>query len=167
VAPSSLPSPTAIPTAACTIPDRGVEVVYPAEWSTLAEPPDAACRVFDPEPIVAPGDPADATVAVVVLANPDIDYQAALAAATDPATWDVETQEATQVSGLPATRIEAVTSTPVGERYPEGYRRYLYLVDRGAGGTLVFDTRGTAGETYDTYRAVVDLMAASSTVEAP
>ena len=30
-------------------------IVYPADWSTVTEPADLACRYFDPEPITGPG----------------------------------------------------------------------------------------------------------------
>jgi hypothetical protein len=90
-------------------------------------------------------------------------YEAALAAATNPTAWNVLTNEAVTVAGLPATRIEA-TSTAGSPGYPIGVTRYAYLIDAG-GRSVWFETSGTVGDaTYDTDKSVVDLMASQSTL---
>ena len=81
-------------------------IVYPADWFTVATPPNLACRYFDPAEITVPADPTTLTTAVMIKTDPLGTYTDALAAATDPANWTVATNEAVTVSGLPATRIE-------------------------------------------------------------
>ncbi len=92
--------------------------------------------------------------------KPDVaSYDDAVAAATDPANWDVvQTVEAT-VSGLQATLVEA-TSTAAESGTPVGTTLYSYIIDYGDGGTLTIQTSGTAGDAaYDGQTQVADLMA--------
>ena len=165
--PSALPSATAIPTTTCEIPDRGVTVTYPANWFTVTEPPELACRLFDEAPITDPPDETNPSIAIVVGSNPDVPWPNAFAAATDTNRWDLQSIASTTVSGLPAVRIEAISLGVEGDPYPAGTWRYLYLADRGANGTLFIETRGQPGDAYALQKQVVDLMAATILVPAP
>jgi len=110
-----------------------------------------------------PADPTTLTTAVMVKADLTITYADALAAATNPTSWNVLAQEPVTVAGLPAIRLEA-TSTAGAPGYPVGVTRYAYLIDAG-GRPVWFETSGTAGDaTYDTNTSVVDLMASQSTL---
>jgi hypothetical protein len=84
---------------------------------------------------------------------------------TDPAKWTIVSESSTKVSGLAATVAEGswIGKAP----YTIGTQRYFYLVDRGAQGSVLFVTQGQAGDTYDEYKQVVDLMASKSTISAP
>jgi heat shock protein HslJ len=164
-----LPSPTAIATTSCEIPDEGVTVVYPADWRTLTEPAAFACRLFDPAPVEAPPsattlptDPATLPAAgAVVVPTELVSYELAVALALDPARWDVASREGALVDGLPAERIEA-TSTVEDGLHPAGTTRYTYIVDRET--SVVFiETRGS-GDGLATNKVVVDLIAASSSL---
>ena len=125
-------------------------------------PPALACRYFDPEPITVPADPATLKTAVMIKADPATSYEEALSAATNPAAWNVITNEPVTISGLRATRIEA-TSTAGSPDFPVGSTRYGYLIDLGERATWL-ETSGTVGDaTYNGYKSVVDLMASQST----
>ena len=130
----------------------------------MDEPPQYACAFFDSAPIVIPPDQTfpDAPVAVLSDATP---YQPGLDALTDPTKWKVLSESTTTVSGLPATVAE--TSWIGKAPYTVGMQRYFYLVDRGAQGSALFITQGTAGSAYDQDRQVVDLMASKSSISKP
>jgi hypothetical protein len=129
----------------------------------VTAPPAAACRYFDPQPISVPADPSTLTTAVMIKADTTATYDAALAAATNPTAWNVLKNESVTVSGLPATLIEA-TSTTGSPGVPEGSTRYGYLINVG-GHPAWIETVGTAGDAaYTTNTSVVDLMAAESTI---
>ena len=168
-APSIAPPASIPPTASCTFADAATTsswtIVYPSDWNTVTQPPTHACRYFDPEPITVPADPATLTTAVMIKTQAE-SYEDALAAATNPAAWNVLTNEPVTVSGLPATRLEA-TSTAGSPGYPVGVTRYGYLVDLGDRSAWI-ETSGTVGDpTYATNTSVVDLMASQSTITAP
>jgi hypothetical protein len=141
-------------------------IVYPQSWHTLTEPPDAACRYFDPNPISVPTEPG--TVAAAVAVRPDVaTYDDAVVAATDPTNWTVIQSVPVTVSGLPATRIEATSIAPESGT-PVGTTLYSYIVDYGAAGTLSIQTSGTAGDpVYVANTLVVNLMAQASTFTPP
>jgi hypothetical protein len=170
----TVPLPSSIPPeATCNItePATGAPIatiVYPADWFTVAAPPELACRYFDPAAITVPADPATLTSAVMIRADPTSTYAAELAAATDPANWTVTTNQAVTVSGLPATRLQA-TSAAATSGYPVGTTRYGYLIDAGNlnGGLrpVWIETSGTATDpTFATNVSVVNLIAAESTI---
>ncbi len=165
-APTLPPPPSAPPTAACTLTSPSgaqlASIVYPQSWFTLTEPPEAACRYFDPNPITVPTDPGTLDAAITV--RPDVSsYSDAVAAATDPANWTVVQKLETTVSDLPATLVEA-TSTTVDSGTPVGTTLYSYIIDYGDGGTLSIQTSGVAGEpAYATNTVVASLMAQAST----
>ena len=142
-------------------------VTYPASWFTVDAPPEVACRLFDESPITAPADDTVPSIAIVVASNPDVPWATAFAAATDTNRWDLQSIESTNVAGLPAVRIEAISLGVDGQPYPAGTWRYLYLADQGANGTLSIETRGQPGEAYAVQKQVVDLMAATILVPAP
>ena len=131
----------------------------------MSEPPAASCRYFDPNPISVPSDGSAPDTAITV--KPDVaSYEDAVAAATDPANWNVvQTIEAT-VSGLQATLVEA-TSTSADSGTPVGTTLYSYIIDYGDG-TLTIQTSGTAGDAaYAANTQVADLMAQASTFTPP
>ena len=81
-------------------------IVYPAEWYTEIEPPDVACRYFNPEPFTIPSDPSTLVTAVMA-STTDAAYADAVAAATDPDSWDVNQSQEITLDGLPATLVES------------------------------------------------------------
>jgi hypothetical protein len=141
-------------------------IVYPAAWHTVSDPPAAACRYFDPNPISVPSDGSAPDTAITV--KPDVaSYDDAVAAATDPANWNVVQSVETTVSGLQATLVEA-TSTAADSGTPVGTNLYSYIVDYGDGGTLTIQTSGAASDAaYAASTQVADLMAQASTFTPP
>ena len=169
-APTIAPPASMPPVATCALtvePSLAVAtIVYPADWYTVTQPPTVACRYFDPAEIKVPADPATLTTAVMVTADLTVPYADALAAATDPANWTVLMNEPVTDSGLPATRVEA-TSTSDASGFPAGITRYGYQIDLG-GGSAWIETSGTVGDpTYVEYMSVVDLIASQSTITPP
>jgi hypothetical protein len=135
-------------------------VSYPASWSTVSEPADLACRYFDPEPIEVPADPATLTTAVTIVLGAD-PLDAAVAAATDPASWDVSRQVDATIGGQPATVVEA-TATADTAGIPIGTARLAYVIELPGGGTMTIQTTGTAGDAaFATNSTVASLMAAT------
>jgi len=110
------------------------------------------------------GSAPDAAITV----RPDVaSYEDAVAAATDPANWNVVQSVETTVSGLQATLVEA-TSTAAESGTPVGTTLYSYIVDYGDGGTLTIQTSGAAGDAvYAANTATADLMAQASTFTPP
>jgi hypothetical protein len=164
------PPPSIPPTATCDLVGSDgqalASITYPASWSTLDEPPDLACRYFDPEPITVPADPATLQTAVTVKpsATPFAD---AVNAATDSASWDVTRQNDVTVGGLAATLVEAVATAETAG-VAVGTSSFAYIVDYGSAGTLTIRTTGTAGDPdYVSNTAVATLMAAKSTFTPP
>jgi len=185
--PKPTPTPTAKPTPAPTLPPPAstppestctvtspsgaqlASMVYPSSWHTVSEPPAAACRYFDPNPITLPSDGSAPDAAITV--RPDVaSYEDAVAAATDPANWNVVQSVETTVSGLQATLVEA-TSTAPESGTPVGTTLYSYIVDYGDGGTLTIQTSGAAGDAAYAVNAAntatADLMAQASTFTPP
>ncbi len=169
-APTLPPLPSVPPQSSCAIESpSGVplaSIAYPAAWHTLSEPPAAACQYFDPNPISVPSDGSAPDAAITV--KPDVaSYDDAVAAATDPANWNVIQSAEATVSGLQATLVEA-TSTTADSGTPVGTTLYSYIIDYGAGGTMTIQTSGTAGEAaYAASTQVADLMAQASTFTPP
>lgn len=140
-------------------------IVYPQDWHTIQPPAEHACQYFDPQPIDTSG---DGQVQSAITVSPDVSsYEDSVAAATDPANWDVvQTAEAT-VSGLQATLVEA-TSTAPESGTPVGTTLYSYIIDYGGRGTVTIQTSGTAGDAaYAANTEVADLMAQASTFIPP
>jgi heat shock protein HslJ len=181
-APTEAPAPTTAPTAPPTVPPIIVPAVstcdlladgtamgaisYPATWSTLAEPPDVACRYFDRDPIEVPSDPSTLSTAIMV-ATSATPYADAVAEATDTGTWTVRQTVEVTVDGLPATMVEAEATAETGG-VPAGTSRLAYFVDYGSAGTLTLFTLGASGDkTYAANAAVLTLMVGASTFTAP
>jgi heat shock protein HslJ len=169
-APTLPPPPSSPPESACTVTSPAgtqlASIVYPASWHTVSEPPTAACRYFDPNPISVPSDGSAPDTAITV--KPDVaSYDDAVAAATDPANWKVVQSVETTVSGVQATLVEG-TSTSVDSGTPVGTTLYSYIIDYGDDGTLTIQTSGTAGDAaYAANTDVADLMAQASTFTPP
>ena len=132
----------------------------------MTEPAELACRYFDPEPITVPADPATLVTAVTIVAAAT-PFADAIAAATDPATWDVTRLADVTVDGLAAEFVEAVALVDTGD-VAVGTSSLAYIIDYGAAGTVMIGTTGTAGDaTYAANTAVASLMAAASTFTPP
>ena len=162
-APTSAPTsaPTTIPTAFCAMPGTGLNVAYPADWYTLDQPP-FQCVPYDDAPITVSSDRSTPDAPVAAVAE-DIAYSDALSELTDPASWQVQSQKDTTVSGLPAVVVE---ESWIGKApYVVGTMRYFYLVNNGDFGSILFITQGLAGAAFDDQTNVVDLMAAQSTIK--
>jgi heat shock protein HslJ len=183
-APTATPPPTAAPTAAPTAPPPIIlptvtscdlaaadgtplaTIFYPLAWSTLAEPPELACRYFDPEPITVPADPATLATAVMIT-TAETGYADAVAAATDPATWEVHQQVEVTVDGLPATMVEAAALVD-SDGVAAGTSRLAVVLDYGSAGTMTAWTSGTADdEAYAAHVAMLTLMIGLSEFSAP
>jgi heat shock protein HslJ len=185
-APTEAPAPTTAPTAPPTVPPTVPPIIvpavstcdlladgtalgaisYPATWSTVAEPPDLACRYFDRDPIEVPSDPSTLSSAIMV-ATSATPYADAVAEATDTAAWTVRQTVEVTVDGLPATMVEAEATADTGG-VPVGTSRLAYLVDYGTAGTLTLFTLGVSGDkTYAANAAVLTLMVGASTFSAP
>jgi heat shock protein HslJ len=164
------PNPSFAATADCELKAAdGVSVatvVYPGTWSTVAEPPELACRYFDTAPITVPSDPSTLETAVRASSD-DTAFADALTAATDSASWTVSDKADLTIDSLRAARIEA-TSKADASGFPVGTLRLAYLVDVGAAGTVTLWTSSTAADdTYAANKGVATLMVALSTFRAP
>ena len=169
-APAVSPPPSIPPTATCDLVGSDgqalASIVYPAAWSTLDEPPDLACRYFDPESIIVPADPTTLETAVMVVTS-DTPFADAVDIATDPASWDVTALRDVTVGTVPATFVEAVAIAD-SAGVAIGTSSYAYIVDYGDAGTLTIRTTGTAGDAdYVESSAAATLMAALSTFTPP
>ncbi len=171
--PSSKPTaspPVTIPsTASCKLIGNGgtvATIVYPGSWSTVTEPAELACRYFDPAPITVPADPSTLETAVMAGLSPT-PYAEAIAAATDPLAWTVNTRSETNVQGAAVTCIGAIAASDAAG-IPVGTARYACLANVQAAGTVVIDATGTPGDgAYAAEAAVVTLMTLASTFTPP
>ena len=169
-APAVSPPPSIPPTATCDLVGTDgqalASIVYPAAWFTLDEPPDLACRYFDPASIIVPADPTTLETAVMV-ATSETPFADAVNMATDPASWDVTALRDVTVGTVPATLVEAVAIAD-SAGVAIGTSSYAYIVDYGDAGTLTIRTTGTAGDAdYVASSAAATLMAALSTFTPP
>ncbi len=170
VAPSGAPPIEVPPTASCTLVPPGAPavatIVYSGEWETVTDPPELACRYFDPDPIVIPPDGSAVQAAVQAdLANAS--YQDAITAATDPATWNVSAQYEVDVRGTPVTCVSAIAVVDAAS-VPAGSASYACLADVQAAGTVVLRTIGAPGdEVFQSNAAIVSLMTMASTFTPP
>ncbi len=163
-APSIAPPASLPPLANCAL--GGATIVYPANWFTLPVPSTAACRYFSPTAITTAPAPGAPITGIVITTDPAATYAEALTAATNPTAWNVLTNQAVTVSGLPATRIQA-TSTAGIPQFPADSTRYGYLINIGGRGVWI-QTGGTVGDAaFTTRMSVVDLMASQSTIAPP
>ncbi len=179
-APTQTPAPTATPrpslppielpaTAECTLASSDgtplATIAYLETWFTVSEPPDLACRYFDPAEITVPADPTTLVTAVMA-GSSNAAYADAVASATDPATWEVHEQLQLVVGGQAATMVEAQAVVDA-DGVPAGSSRFAYLIDLGSNGTLMLWTTSAApDETYASNAAVVSLMVAVSSYDA-
>lgn len=136
-------------------------IIYPGDWFTLTEPASASCRFFDPNEIQIPAD-GEAPVTAVMASVEPTPYDEAVAAATDPASWEVRETAELVVDGLPATLVEGA-ATGADPTFPGGRSRFAYLVDAGSAGTVtLFTTAETVDDAYATRSGIVTLMTAAS-----
>jgi hypothetical protein len=132
----------------------------------VSEPPELACRYFDPAPIAVPEDPAtlEASIRADVMEAP---YQDAVAAASDPAAWTVATRSEFNVRGAAVTCIGAIARTDEAG-IPAGEARYACLANVHAAGTVAIWTTGLPDdELFLTEAAVVNQMTLVSTFTPP
>jgi heat shock protein HslJ len=167
-APSAAPSVP--PTAAfCDLKNPAgtsvARVAYPGSWHTVAEPANLACQYFDPNPITVPADPSTLTSAIRASA-PQQAFADAVAAATNPAAWTVQSQTPTTIDNLEATVI-AATSNGDTAGIPAGTSQITYIVNVGSAGSVAMWTSGTAGDqAFKDDSAILSLMVASSAFQA-
>ena len=136
-APTLQPPPSVPPESTCTVTSpSGVQlasIVYPASWHTRVraargEPAATSTRTRSACRRTAAPRTRRSRV------KPDVaSYDDAVAAATDPANWNVVQSVETTVSGLQATLVEA-TSTTADSGTPVGTTLYSYIIDYGDGG---------------------------------
>ena len=173
-APTSVPSappstpPSFPPTATCDLqPLDGspvvAKLVYPGSWFTIAEPPNLACRHFDPAEIDAADTPIVAAVHADVVAT---GYQDSIAAATDPASWTVAASSAFNVRGAPVTCVAAIAAAD-SAGYPTGTNRYACFADVKTAGTVTIWATGASDPEFLAKSGVVNLMTFLSTFIAP
>ena len=148
-APSAPPLPSIPPVAVATCDvalegDAVATIGYPDAWSTVEEPPELACRYFDPEEVTVPEDPATLSTAVMIQ-TPDLSYEDAVAAAVEPETWDVRAEVEMGSEGLPMTFVEGEALVDI-DGVAAGERRAAYIIDTGPGGVLTLFTTGAAGD---------------------
>ena len=154
------------PTASCDlVPASGdpvARILYPGGWYTVTDPADLACRYFDPSEITVPSD-GSAPQAVITADVTSTAYDDAVAAATDPSTWTVETSTEDDVDGVPVTCVSAVATSDT-DGVAAGDARYACFVDVGTAGTVVLQTVGTPeDQAYVANAAIVSLMTLGST----
>ena len=176
--PTTAPSPSASASAPPSFPPTGTcdllpaaggaavaNLVYPGSWFTLAEPPELACRYFDPVEIVVPADPAtlDTAVRADLSATP---YADAVAAASDPANWTVAASSSFAGKGAPVTCVTATALTATAG-IPVGEARSACFADLKTSGTVVIWAHGTPDQAFVAEAGVVTLMTFLSTFVAP
>ncbi len=106
------------------------------------------CQYFDPNPITVPSDPTTLKTAVMAKSVATT-YANAVAAATNPANWNVTQQGSGAVGGVPVTCVAAV-STNTASGLPVGTGATSCLANVGAAGTVVIATSGQPGDaTYE------------------
>jgi heat shock protein HslJ len=164
----SLP-PSVPPTATCDVVDGTTTLAtlsHPATWSTVTEPPELACRYFDPAPITVPPDPTTLTAAVTVTTEATA-FDAAFTAATDATAWTVIRQAPLTIASHRAAVVEA-TALADGAGITKGQTRLAYLIELNETTTMTIQTVGDAtSDSYASNGAVTTLMAASATFPAP
>jgi hypothetical protein len=170
--PPSVETPIELPTLlACELLNEAGDeaiavIVYPGEWFTVVEPPELACRYFDPESITVPADPDTLETAVMVTVI-DEEFGAVVDAATDPANWDVRRNTELVVDELPANVVEAGAVVET-DGVPAGTSRFAVFVDAGEYGTVRIWTTGPLGDrAYLARAAIVTLITALSVFQPP
>ena len=119
------------------------------------------CQYFDPKPITVPSDPTTLKTAVQAR-NVATPYADAVAAATNPANWQVTQQGAAAIGGVPVTCVQAV-STNAASGVAVGTGASSCYANVGAAGTVVIATTGQPGNaTYESNAAVVAMMTGAS-----
>ena len=177
-APTTAPEPTPVPstppsfppTAQCSLlpPDGAASVatlVYPGSWFTIEEPPELACRYFSSEAITVPADPATLDTPVRADLDPT-PFADSVAAASDPASWQVVASSSFNVQGAPVTCVSALAAAD-GAGIPVGQARYACFADVQTAGTVTIWATGAPDETFVAESGVVTLMTFLSTFIAP
>jgi hypothetical protein len=153
-------------TDAATTPATLATLSYPTTWSTLTEPPEVACRYFDPKPIEAPAAPALPTAAITVTTAATA-FDAAVTAALDPASWTIVRQAPITIADHRAEVVEA-TALVDAPGITTGQTRLAYLIELDDANTMTIQTVGDAtSDAYATNGTVTTLIAATATFPAP
>lgn len=139
---------------ACTNPDDGYSVAYPAGWHTNEEGEIPPCSVFDPEPFELPSRteiPLDLAIRMRV---ESVTYEQTIGPA--PGEEEIESDEVV-VDGRTGERIE-VRAT--GDGYlPEDAREYRYHVGlEGRTRTFIAATNDANGLDYEQKKEILDDM---------
>ncbi len=147
-------------TQSCSHDERGVRVLvrYPDGWHVNDEPVQP-CSAFDPEPFeLQVGSEFPRTLAVVLRVEP-VGFDAAAAATGSR----VEAERRFDVDGRQAARQEVVTT---GEGLdPAGVRSTRYVIDGGAGRSILATTYDVEGNDFERSVEVLDAMTAAMEIE--
>jgi len=141
-------------TLSCTHQEREVRVVvrYPEGWHTNSDAGVVPCSAFDPEPFqLRPGTEFPPELAVVLRVEP-IDFGRASAVAGTR----VEDESRMTIDGRSAVRQEVI-ATGIGLA-PAGQRSVRYVVDAGAGRSVVATTSDVEGNDFSVSTSVLDAM---------
>lgn len=135
--PSPSPSPTAgqLPDgwALCTDDRDGYAIGYPEEWHAEAPGLRDECSLFDPEPFeVERG--TEAPLVAMTVNDQEVPFSEGRTRIVDEERQRALERSSTTVGGHAAIRFETVQTEAL--LYPEGTRRYGYLLDDG--GTAFF-----------------------------
>lgn len=139
----------------CVHEEREVTIVvrYPAGWHSNGEGA-TPCSAFDPEPFqLRRGTEYPPDLAVVVRVEP-VTFERA----SRPDAEQVDDERRTQVDGRDAVRLQVVSS---GEGLrPAGERSIRWVVDGGAGRSIIAHTSDVEGNDFEESQRVLDEMVA-------
>ncbi len=145
-------------TRSCTHQEREVRIVvrYPEGWHTNSDAGVVPCSAFDPEPFqLRPGTEFPPELAVVLRVEP-IDYGRASAG-------QAEDERRMMIDGRGAVRQEVV-ATGTGLE-PAGQRSVRYVVDGGAGRSVIATTSDVEGNDFPLSTGVLDAMVTALDIE--
>lgn len=143
----------------CTHEEREVRIVvhYPEGWHTNGDAGVVPCSAFDPDPFeLRPGTEFSPELAIVLRVEP-VDFERASAAGR------VEEESTMTVDGRGAVRQEAV-ATGMGLE-PAGQRSLRYVIDGGAGRSVIVTTSAVEGNDFSVSTSVLDAMVAAFDID--
>lgn len=135
----------------CTNPVLGFSIGHPKEWYTDHRFPNQACRWFDPFRFRVIGG-TDAFLTAMEVYQQAVPF--AEVASTDAAGERVVSRESVVVSGRQAVRLE-IEPLDVS-LYPAGTKVYRYVIDVGARGVVIVETRSRPETDFVESKHVVD-----------
>ncbi|HEX8619680.1 MAG TPA: hypothetical protein VF911_19015 [Thermoanaerobaculia bacterium] len=154
------PAPAIALSQRCTNPEYGISLAYPEGWHTNDGSVLPACSAFDRAPVEIPRDSEVPAAIAVVL---DVEKMSA-AELTRSSAWErVLSTAPVTVAGRNAFRVEIeATGEGLADR---GTRTLRYVVDLGAGRTLIASTHRT-GDSYEQNQEILGRMMESVTFSA-